>query len=183
MPHYIFPKGVPRKETAPLTETKQEGPRSSAHKGDPQGPERERDLTGKAAQQFSGRAKKEASSPGPAQGLVHFPSGSLPCHCAVSFQGPPHSPNKIKFDPLSLRAHRASMIPQDQQQIIESGPQEEAGSAPRRPWDMASSRTVLHCQALPSVRPCAMGFMTLSLIGFMWFPATDMNSDFPEPCS
>lgn len=73
MPHYIFPKGVPRKEIAPLTEIKQEGTRPSAHKGDPQGPERGRDLTGKATQQVSGRAKKEARSPGPAQGLVHFP--------------------------------------------------------------------------------------------------------------
>lgn len=36
MPRYRFPKGMPGKETAPLTEAKQDGPRRpSPHKGDP----------------------------------------------------------------------------------------------------------------------------------------------------
>lgn len=45
---------------------------------------------------------------------------------------------------------------------------------------MASRRTAPPCQALPVVRPCAVGFTALSLPGLMWFLAVDMHSDFAE---
>lgn len=45
---------------------------------------------------------------------------------------------------------------------------------------MASRRTAPPCQALPCVRPCALGFTALSLPGLMWFLAVDMHSDFAE---
>lgn len=40
---------------------------------------------------------------------------------------------------------------------------------------------VLHCQALPGVGPCALGFTALALPGPVWLLAIDMGSDFPGP--
>lgn len=94
MPHYVFPKGMPGKETAPLTEAKQEGPRRpSPHEGDPK-VQKGGGTCGKAAQRASGRAKEKAGSPGPAQGLTPGHPAVFPITvCAVSSRCLPCPPN------------------------------------------------------------------------------------------
>lgn len=102
MPHYIFPKGMPGKETAPLTEAKQEGPRRpSPHEGDP----KVQIGGGTCLARLHSRL---VAGPRRKPGLLAQPRALSPGHpalfpitvCAVSSPMIPCPPNKIKSDPL-----------------------------------------------------------------------------------